>query len=196
MYQPRALTRSKNSFKVKIKGAEKMKTKIKEEDKKEIYTVITKKYDGSEKLKCWFSSIRLTKDFVLLESKNDFTYQLAGKPKRVITHKTKLFVFFDKWFNVFVFYGKDEKVRSAYCNIATPIEMEKKSFHYIDLDLDVIVKQNFSIKIIDQDEFEQNKDKYNYPGNIIKQANNSIAEILSMVKNRKFPFNWNDESII
>jgi len=58
---------------------------------------------------------------------------------------------------------------------------------YVDLDIDVIVWPDNSFEVVDRDDFERNTLTYGYTVDIQSQAENSVAEILSLVESGKLP---------
>jgi uncharacterized protein len=79
-----------------------------------------------------------------------------------------------------------------YCNIATPAEFDGESLHYTDLQLDVRVyveDAGLRPEVMDEDEFEAACRKYAYAARLIERARSALAELLSVVERREFPFN-------
>ncbi len=69
-----------------------------------------------------------------------------------------------------------------------PPKFENNVLDYVDLDIDVLVWKNFSIEILDTDEFAENSKKYDYSEKIKNRTNESLEKILELVENRDFPF--------
>jgi protein associated with RNAse G/E len=69
-----------------------------------------------------------------------------------------------------------------------PPKFENNVLDYVDLDIDVLVWKDFSIEILDTDEFAENSKKYNYSVEIKNRANESLKKVLELVENRDFPF--------
>ena len=70
----------------------------------------------------------------------------------------------DRWYNVFRFSDPDQKLRNFYCNINVPPQFDGRVLSYIDLDIDVLVEPDFTYKILDEDDFEQNAKRYRLSG--------------------------------
>ena len=49
-----------------------------------------------------------------------------------------------------------------YCNMATPCVVENDTIKYIDYDLDLVKTVKSEIKILDEDEYKVNKERYQY----------------------------------
>ena len=69
-----------------------------------------------------------------------------------------------------------------------PPKFENNVLDYVDLDIDVLVWKDFSIEILDMDEFAENSKKYDYSVEIKNRTNESLKKVLELVENRDFPF--------
>ena len=92
---------------------------------------------------------------------------------------SKEFYWLDRWYNVFRF---DDRF---YCNVTKPPSFDGSLLTYVDLDIDVLVEQDFSYRILDLEDFET----YPYPAEVKQQARQAVAELISLVAARSFPFN-------
>src|ERR1700749_2371315 len=59
----------------------------------------------------------------------------------------------DRWLSVFRFREPSCEVRNFYCNINTPVRLLEGALSFIDLDVDVLVRPDFSYSVLDEDEF-------------------------------------------
>ena len=98
----------------------------------------------------------------------------------------------DRWHNVFKFHEPGGAFRNFYCNINKPPTFENGILNYVDLDIDVIVWKDFSIDILDMDEFEINSKKFNYSSKLKRNADLGLATILQDIKAGNFPFDTID----
>jgi protein associated with RNAse G/E len=94
----------------------------------------------------------------------------------------------DRWYNVFRFLEPDGSLRNFYCNVNLPPEFDGFTLTYVDLDIDIIVRPDFSYEILDRDEFEQNAERFRYPVPVIDGAERALLELRSMIESRRFPF--------
>ncbi|MEA3319533.1 MAG: DUF402 domain-containing protein [Bacillota bacterium] len=78
---------------------------------------------------------------------------------------------------------------SYYCNVALPSLLRGNEISFVDLDLDLVKKQNEQWEVIDEEEFETNSFKYNYPLELKEGAIGSLEEMKSRVNKKEFPFN-------
>ena len=94
----------------------------------------------------------------------------------------------DRWYNVFRFLEPDGRVRNFYCNVNMPPEFDGHTLSYVDLDMDIVVRPDFSFEILDMDEFEVNAETYRYPAHVMASALRALDELLSLIERRAFPF--------
>lgn len=95
----------------------------------------------------------------------------------------------DRWYNVFRFSDSNHKVQNFYCNINQPPSFDGRVLSYIDLDIDVLVAPDFTYKILDVDDFEENAQRYAYPHEVQANARQALAELIALIETRAFPFN-------
>jgi len=94
----------------------------------------------------------------------------------------------DRWYNVFRFHEPCGRLRNYYCNINMPPSYKSCVLDYIDLDVDVVVWEDFSYKVLDMDEYETSAALFGYPGHVTSQVNNALAELVVLIETREFPF--------
>ena len=95
----------------------------------------------------------------------------------------------DRWFNVFRLARPRCSVALWYCNVTTPPVLEGTQLNYVDLDLDVAVRPDGCIELLDSDEFEEHRRKYGYPGYVVDKAKQAAAAVASLAQRGEFPFN-------
>ena len=93
----------------------------------------------------------------------------------------------DRWYNVFKFFEPDGAFRNFYCNINLPPVVGNGTLDYVDLDIDILVDSS-GIKVLDQDEFLENADRFAYDLGVRKKAAASVEELMSMIGRLEFPF--------
>lgn len=94
----------------------------------------------------------------------------------------------NRYFNVFRFHEPEGDLRNFYCNVNLPPVLENNVLIYVDLDIDILVAPDFNFEIVDLDEFEENAGKFNYPPEVVEKARGGLAELVQMIRGRKFPF--------
>ena len=98
----------------------------------------------------------------------------------------------DRWYNIFQFHEPEGELRNFYCNISEPPKLRGNVLNYVDFDIDILVWKNFSYEILDMEEFDENKRKFNYPAKILEKVSQSVSEIERLIQNHQFPFDQNN----
>lgn len=94
----------------------------------------------------------------------------------------------DRWYNVFCFREPSGELRNYYCNINQPARFDGEVLSFVDLDMDVLVAPDFSYRVLDIEEFQTNAARYGYPSEILRRADAALAELISLIESRQFPF--------
>ena len=149
----------------------------------------SKKFDGKI-CKSWRAEL-IEKENFLLCFKGIFDQEIKHSELGIIRRGTISYEYYwlDRWFNIFKFYEPDGVFRNFYCNINQPPTFENNVLEYVDLDIDVIVWKDFSVKILDIDEFETNSKKYDYSDELKRNADIALATVLQNIEDKNFPFN-------
>ena len=93
----------------------------------------------------------------------------------------------DRWYNVFRFSDRSRKLQNFYCNVNMPPSFDGRVLNYVDLDIDVLVKPDFSYQVLDLEDFEENARRYDYPVEVRDNANVALAELIRLIETRSFP---------
>lgn len=151
-------------------------------------TVCVLKYDGSEYRRWQASVSREEEGLIVLDAQFDADVQhdLLGEISRGT--RTVEYYWLDRWYNVFRFLESSGATRLFYCNVNMPPVMSGGALTYIDLDIDVLVRPDFSYQILDLEEFEENSSRHNYPEELKAQAHTAVDELISLIESRQFPF--------
>lgn len=147
------------------------------------------KYDGSEHRR-WPARIAKTNGPLLILDavfEKEIRHDLLGTISSG-TISTEYY-WLDRWYNVFRFSDPDQKLKKFYCNINVPPRFDGRVLSYIDLDIDVLVEPDFTYRILDEDDFEQNAKRYPYPEEIQVNARRAMEELTGLIESRSFPFN-------
>lgn len=157
---------------------------------KEFITINSRKYNG-EVHRSWKAELINTENSLLILV-GEFEKEIRHDHLGVIRRGTISYEYYwlDKWYNVFRFHEPSGELRNFYCNVNIPPVLNDKSLDYVDLDIDILIWQDFSMKILDQEEFAENSKKFSYPTELIDKTNESFNELVSLIKNRKFPFDY------
>jgi len=146
------------------------------------------KHDGSEHRRWRGRIVYREANLLVLEAEfdADVSHHLLGEIKR----GTRLIEYYwlDRWYNVFRFLHDDGSTRLYYCNINKPPDFDGQSLTYIDLDIDVMVRPDYSYEVLDLDEFEANSQRYQYSAAEQASAAGAVEELRGMIEARHFPF--------
>ena len=96
----------------------------------------------------------------------------------------------DRWYSIFRFREPTGTLRNYYCNINQPARFDGQVLSFIDLDIDVLVAPDFSYRVLDEDEFARHAEVFNYPKELRAEVNRALAELLTLIERRAFPFNY------
>ena len=153
------------------------------------------KHDGSE-YRCWRAQLfRREGDLIVLDAEFDVdvSHHVLGEIKRGT--RTVEYYWLDRWYNVFRFLHEDGSTRLWYCNINTPPEFADRTLKYVDLDIDIHVQPDCSFQVLDMAEFETNAQRYGYSEEEKRCAHAAVAELISLIENRRFPFVFESSSV-
>jgi uncharacterized protein len=86
------------------------------------------------------------------------------------------------------FNGWADPTTDVYVDIATPARWFGSRLTAIDLDLDVVRLRDGRTAMLDEDEFEDHRGRYDYPPHIVQGAERSARSVLAAVRQREEPF--------
>ena len=146
------------------------------------------KHDGHEHRR-WHGRIAKQEgSLIVLEAEFgvDVSHHLLGE----IKSGTRLIEYYwlDRWYNVFRFLRDDGSTRLYYCNVNKPPAVDGQYLTYIDLDIDVIVRPDYSYEVLDLDEFKTNSQRYDYSDEEKANVARALEELTGMIQSRQFPF--------
>lgn len=126
-----------------------------------------------------------TDDMVILGKMKTKVIEASGR--NWMTHEPSIGFFFkDKFFNIMAMIRKEGIF--YYCNIASPAVIDEEGLKYIDYDLDVSVNPNFEYRILDRQEFEYHRKKFNYSDGLVKVLYHHLDKLKEMIEKRAYPF--------
>jgi uncharacterized protein len=94
----------------------------------------------------------------------------------------------DRWYNVFRFGHRERQFQNFYCNVSMPPSFDGRVLCYVDLDIDVFVKPDFTYQVLDCEDFADNALRYGYAVEVREQAQGAVAELIKLIETRSFPF--------
>ena len=98
------------------------------------------------------------------------------------------YYFKESCFNIFRFHQPTGEFRNYYCNLNLPPIFANNQMDYIDLDIDIVVWQDFKYEILDQDEFILNSNQMNYSNKMIEKIEETKLSLINLIERRQFPF--------
>jgi protein associated with RNAse G/E len=98
------------------------------------------------------------------------------------------FFWTDHWYSVFRFQTPEGRLLKFYCNINTPATFESGALSFVDLDVDVLVRPDYSFEVLDEDEFERHAELYQYPAAYRLKVQEALDELRHLIEHRQFPF--------
>jgi protein associated with RNAse G/E len=152
-------------------------------------TVESRKHDGSARRRWAARVARREGTLILLDAffAEEVRHPLLGTIEAGTLSRE--FFWTDRWYSVFRFSDASGALRCFYCNLNTPARLEGETLWFVDLDVDVLVRPDFSYAVLDEDEFETNAVRYDYPPEYRARVRESVEEIVSLIEGRQFPFN-------
>ena len=93
-----------------------------------------------------------------------------------------------RYYNVELTWLEDATFLGYYVNLALPVEWDGDTLAYVDLELDISWYKGEQIKILDEEDYEALKVKYNLPAELISRVSETTSEALQMMEARAFPF--------
>jgi protein associated with RNAse G/E len=145
------------------------------------------KYDGAPH---WIQPFRVVSDdgTLLVTEYRARTPIFTSRGEFRSPYDSRVYFWRDRWFNVFRLSKPGCSLALWYCNVTTPPRLAGRDLHYIDLDLDVAVRPDGCIELLDADEFEDHQRKYGYPDEIVERAEAAAGQVAELARRGAFPF--------
>ena len=126
----------------------------------------------------------------MLELVGEFDQEVVHTDLGLIRRGTVSYEYYwtNRWYNVFRFHEPEGELKYFYCNINTPPTFNDGNLEYVDLDIDLLVRPDYSIAILDELEFEANAEAFAIPEDVRQRARKSVDELTDMIERREFPF--------
>jgi hypothetical protein len=90
------------------------------------------------------------------------------------------------WFNVVAIMPPEGVY--YYCNLASPVRWDAGALTYIDYDLDVMVEQDGTVRLLDEAEYESHKQLMHYPANVTDRIEKDLAKLYDWIEKGVGPF--------
>ena len=85
-------------------------------------------------------------------------------------------------------FYRDHPFHSVYVNIGTPCEWNAHRVTLVDLDLDVVRTIEGSVAVLDRDEFDEHRVRFEYPRHIVEGALHAVETTVAMLEANLDPF--------
>jgi hypothetical protein len=146
------------------------------------------KYDGAAH---WIQPFKVVSDdgTLLVTEYRARTPIFTSRGEFRSPYDSRVYFWRDRWYNVFRLSKPGCDLSLWYCNVTTPPKLEGCELSYVDLDLDVSVRPDGVIELLDEDEFAAHQRKYSYPGDVIARAEEAAIQVACLARQRGFPFN-------
>src|ERR687888_1755277 len=156
----------------------------------ESITVRSYKFDGRLHRSWPARLVRSEGPLIVLEGTfaEEVAHNILGNIKAG-THSTEFF-WTDRWYAVFLFREPTGEPRNFYCNVNTPARLSHGALSFVDLDVDVLVRPDFSFQVLDEEEFERHAERYEYPPLYRRRVVEAVEELVSLIERRQFPFSF------
>ena len=155
-------------------------------------TVRATKYDGSEHWRHPATLVQHDERLVITRTSAGLEVRRGDGGSFISPYNTMAHYWPDRWFNAIRLELPGQGLYGYYCNIAMPRPFDGKTVRYVDLQLDVIarVTEQGGLRhwLVDQDEFEQARDRYGYDDDLIARCYAAVEEVSAIIERREFPF--------
>ena len=145
------------------------------------------KYDGTAH---WIQPFRVVSDdgTLLVTQYRARTPIYTSRGEFRSPYDSRVYFWRDRWYNIFRLSRPGCPLALWYCNVTTPPVFDGCQIGYVDLDLDVAVKANGLIELLDEDEFAEHQRAYDYPAHVIANAEQAARDVSELARRRGFPF--------
>ena len=147
------------------------------------------KWNGS--LHWHFNTVLVDRDrhgtWLLVEPGSE--YRRGEEPPRRDEHGFVLLIPVDGWWTAyFNAVAREAHGHLVYIDINTAARWDEDTVHLVDLDLDVTLAPDGSVRLLDEDEFEAHQTVYGYPQDLIDRTRATATEVFNAVSRREEPF--------
>ncbi len=118
---------------------------------------------------------------------NDHVRVRESDGREWITREPAICFFYPhEWFNVISMFRMDGV--HYYCNIGSPSVWKNNVLTYIDYDVDVKIYPDWSYEILDESEFQINKEQMGYSIKVVTKVREATYKVISWMQQRRGPF--------
>ncbi len=95
-----------------------------------------------------------------------------------------------------LFYDERGEFLGGQCDAALPAKVSRREVTFVDLDLDVIVRADWSYYVRDHEDFERNRAAMGYAEGAIAAAREGVRLAEEMIRARRRPFDGHGEAVL
>lgn len=116
-------------------------------------------------------------------------YRKGDDPERFDEHGFVVLVPDGEWWTAyFNAVPRGDRGHLVYVDVNTPARWEAATVHTIDLDLDIVLDLSGSPRVVDEDEFDEHRARWEYPDHVVDRARTTAARIATAMASRAEPF--------
>lgn len=150
-------------------------------------TVNSRKFDGTIR-RSWTCELVARSDSLLVffgKFDSDVFHPELGHIKTgTLSYE---YYWLDRWYSIFRFHEPSGSLRNFYCNVNMTPHFADSILDYVDLDLDVVVWPDFSYKILDRDDYEENAALFGYSDDVKVKVEAALKELLERIERKDLP---------
>lgn len=144
------------------------------------------KHDGSVH-RIWDKTLVLEHTDGLLVVGNDSASVLESDGRTWQVREPAITFFFkDRWYNIICMFRQDGI--HYYINIASPYIIEENNIIYIDYDLDVGIKPNQALRVLDEAEYARHRQQMGYSDQLDLILKEALYDVIKKSDKHEFPF--------
>ncbi len=103
-------------------------------------------------------------------------------------------VWYDRWYMVDASLlplnvaGAAGVLDHYYCNLGMPGEWRGTTYHFVDLDLDILIYPDGRHLLLDEDEFAAHTTRFGYPADVVAATRQAAQDVLALARSGAAPF--------
>lgn len=117
------------------------------------------------------------------------TYRRGDDPPLVDEHGFVVLLPEHEWWTAyFNAVPRGSKTHRIYVDVNTPVRWEGDVAHLVDLDLDVTRSADGTVRLLDEDEFDEHRVRWSYPDRIVDATRTAAAALVAAIEAGREPF--------
>lgn len=115
--------------------------------------------------------------------------------ERPMRHASELLFWRGTGYNIYANYAPGGALDYFYCNVSLPPHIDGTTLTFVDIDLDVAIRPDGTVSLLDADEFAAHCARYGYPRKVQRDAWHAVLAIFAHWHARRPPFNWFEDRL-